>query len=113
MPEDSNTPPPVPASLPPVPSVPPHAAPHSHPHAPVKPQGPSTDPSWWRQGWVPLVVLVMAAVSADLLWPHIAANTFPAMGLGAAIGAAVYIAAVLMLRRDISRNEYIFMIAMG
>ena len=115
MPEDSNTPPPVPASLPPVPSVPPHAAPHTYPHAPVKPQGPPTDPSWWRLGWVPLVVLVMAAVSADLLWPHIAANAadFPVLGLGAAIGAAIYLAAVLLLRKDVSRNERVFMIAMG
>lgn len=78
MPEDSHTPPPVPASLPP---VPPQDAPRTYPHAPVKPQGPPTDPSWWRLGWVPLVVLVMAAVSADLLWPRIAANAadFPVL----------------------------------
>lgn len=115
MPEDSHTPPPVPASLPPVPTVPPHAAPRTYPHAPVKPQGPPTDPSWWRLGWVPLVVLVMAAVSADLLWPRIAANAadFPVLGLGAAIGAAIYLAAVLLLRKDVSRNERVFMIAMG
>lgn len=95
--------------------MPPHAAPRTYPHAPVKPQGPPTDPSWWRQGWVPLVVLVMAAVSADLLWPRIAANAadFPVLGLGAAIGAAIYLAAVLLLRKDVSRNERVFMIAMG
>ncbi len=112
MPEDSHTPPPVPASLPP---VPPPDAPRTYPHAPVKPQGPPTDPSWWRLGWVPLVVLVMAAVSADLLWPRIAANAadFPVLGLGAAIGAAIYLAAVLLLRKDVSRNERVFMIAMG
>lgn len=112
MPEDSHTPPPVPASLPP---VPPQDAPRTYPHAPVKPQGPPTDPSWWRLGWVPLVVLVMAAVSADLLWPRIAANAadFPVLGLGAAIGAAIYLAAVLLLRKDVSRNERVFMIAMG
>ena len=117
MPEDNATPPPVPDSLPPVPPA--HQAAQT-PYATMflrKPQGPPTDPVWWRQGWIPLAVLAMAAVSADLLWPRIPegadAEAFPALGLGTGIGAALYLAAIMILRRDLSRGEQVSLVAMG
>ena len=115
MPEDSTTPPPVPSTLPPVPPTPQAARPSFPTLPPRKPQGPPRDPVWWRLGWIPLAVLAMAAVSADLLWPRIAEGTmnFPALGLGAGIGAALYLAAIMLLRRDLSRGEQISLGAMG
>ena len=120
--DNHSTPPPVPDSLPPVPPgqpTRPTAPARPTPYATYfpkakKPQGPPTDPSWWRSGWIPLAVLVMAAIACDLICPRLT-DGMPGLtlGLGAAIGSAVYLAAIMLLRRDISRSERIFLIAMG
>ena len=99
-----------------LPKVPPARKPGLKPTKPgLKPTGPAEDPSWWRAGWIPLVVLVLVAVSADLLWPRICTGSgdFPALGLGAALGGVLYLAAILMLRRDLSRGEQLLLGGMG
>lgn len=62
------------------------------------------DPSWWRLGAVPFIVLVMVSLAADLAWPRTVG-----VGLGAGIGCFLAINALLLLRRDISRGEYCFL----
>ncbi|MBR5887370.1 MAG: DUF4173 domain-containing protein [Akkermansia sp.] len=77
-------------NLPPVPPAPP---------APVV-----KDPSWWKQGCVPFIVLILVVAAADLAWPR-----GVGIGLGAALGSFLAINALLLLRRDFSRGEYWFL----
>ena len=65
---------------------------------------PAEEPSWWRLGWVPFAVLVMAAAAADLLFPRLYG-----FGVAAAIGVLLGVGALLLLRRDFSRGEHIFL----
>lgn len=68
-------------------------------------------PVWWRSSWVPFVVLLLAAVAGDLLAPRFTVffDGEVALGLGAAVGGVVLMAAVLLLRRDMSRGERWYM----
>ncbi len=62
------------------------------------------DPSWWRLGSVPFLVLLLVAAAADLAWPRDGG-----FGIGAGIGCFIAINALLLLRRDFSRGEYWFL----
>ncbi len=72
------------------------------------PKSPPEDPTWWRLGSVPFLVLVMAAAAADLAWPRPAG-----MGLGAGLGCLLACAALLMLRKDFTKGEGIFLGTLG
>ena len=62
------------------------------------------DPSWWRLGSIPFLVLLMVVAAADLAWPRPAG-----WGIGAGIGCFLAINALLFLRRDFTRGEYWFL----
>ena len=64
-------------------------------------------PLWWRAGQWPMVVLLMAAAAGDLFWPN------ACLGLGAAVAALLLVGAMLMLRRDLSRAEQVFLAVLG
>lgn len=66
------------------------------------------DPTWWRLGGIPFLVLLMAAAAADLAWPREAG-----WGLGAGLGSLLACASLLLLRRDFSRGEGIFLASLG
>lgn len=89
------------ANLPPVPKkaiVRPSSTPTAIPPSPV------VDPSWWRLGSTPFLVLVMVAAAADLAWPRDGL-----FGIGAGIGCFLAINALLLLRKDFTRGEYWFL----
>lgn len=62
------------------------------------------DPTWWRLGSVPFLVLVLVAAAADLAWPRSIG-----FGMGAGIGCFLAINALLLLRKDFTRGEYWFL----
>ncbi len=64
------------------------------------------DPTWWRLGNMPFVVLVLAAVGFDLAWP----DDWDC-GIGTGVGCALWLLAMLLLRRDFSRGEQWFFAA--
>ncbi len=66
------------------------------------------DPSWWRLGSIPFIVLILAAAGLDLAWPE---EFFG--GIGTGIGCALWCAAILLLRRDLSKGEMCFLAALG
>ncbi len=66
------------------------------------------DPAWWRLGSIPFIVLILCAAGADLAWPDMDGG-----GIGAGIGCALWILAVLLLRRDLSKGESSFLIALA
>lgn len=71
------------------------------------------DPTWWRLGWVPYVVLVLVAAAADLCFPLMQPGGLHELGVGAGIGVLLFTTAVLLLRRDFSRLEQIFLGLLG
>ncbi len=81
---------PLEAGLPPVPSLP--ATPSE-----------ISDPWWWRAGSFPFVVLLLVVAASECAWPD------ARYGLGAGISCALATLALLLLRRDISRGEQIFL----
>ncbi len=66
------------------------------------------DPTWWRLGTIPFIVLILAAAGLDLAWP----STFDG-GIGMGIGCALWCAALLLLRRDFSKGETWFLAALA
>ncbi len=85
----------TPAPAPPLPEVPP---------APAEVK----DPSWWRLGSVPFIVLILAAAAADFAQPILMGG-----GIAAGIGCVLWIAALLLLRRDFSKPETCFLVALA
>lgn len=72
------------------------------------------DPAWWRTtGWVPYVVLVLAAAAADFCFPVWQSAGVSSPGIGAGIGGILLVAAILLLRRDITRREQIFLVLLS
>ncbi len=84
--------------------------PHNTPTTlPVTPQLPDVkDPSWWRLGCIPFIVLILVAVAADFARPALHGG-----GIAAGIGALLWIAAMLLLRRDFSKPEACFLGVLG
>lgn len=72
-----------------------------------------SDPVWWRLGWVPYVVLVLVAAAADLCFPLGRGEGMSCHGIGGGIGVLLFMAAVLMLRRDFTRREQVFLVLLG
>ena len=70
------------------------------------------DPTWWRLGWVPYAVLVMVAAAADLCFP-VQQGGLRYLGAGASAGVVLYIAALLLLRRDLLRGEQLFFVLLA
>lgn len=71
-------------------------------------KNPPEDPTWWRLGSVPFLVLAMVAAAADLAWPRPSG-----MGLGTGLGCLSANAALLMLRKDFTKGESIFLGTLG
>ena len=71
------------------------------------------DPVWWRLGWVPYVVLVLVAAAADLCFPVLQSRGLEYLGAGAALGVLLFMAALLLLRRDFHRSEQLFLGALA
>ncbi len=96
---------------PPVPPLPPRPQAAPAQTVPVVPQPPREmkDPAWWRLGSAPMLALLFAAAVGDLCWP----SFFAGWGVGAGIGCALLIAAVLVLRKDFSRGEKAFLIGLA
>ncbi len=72
-----------------------------------------SDPVWWRQGWVPYVVLVLVAAAADLCFPLGRACGLDALGIGGGIGVLLFMTALLLLRRDFTRREHVFLVLLA
>lgn len=99
----------TPPNLPKVPNKPASPTPLTRPASPAAqaPAAPKVvkDPTWWRLGSVPFLVLVMVAAAADLAWP----DAVQGIGLGAGIGCFLAINALLLLRKDFTKGEYWFL----
>lgn len=67
------------------------------------------DPTWWRLGWVPYVVLPLAAAAADLCFPLVTSEGFQYLGIGAGVGVILLMTAILLLRNDFTRREQVFL----
>lgn len=67
-------------------------------------KNPPEDPTWWRLGSVPFLVLVMVAAAADLAWPRPSG-----MGMGAGLGCLIASTALLLLRKDFTKGEGVFL----
>lgn len=72
-----------------------------------------SDPAWWRLGWVPYAVLPMVAAAADLCFPIGRAAVRNYHGIGAGIGVLLFMAAILLLRRDFTRREQVFLVLLA
>lgn len=74
------------------------------------PQSPLTDPSWWRLNrGIPFIVLLLVAAASDYFCPLLCEHE-PFIGFGTALGTLFFIAALLLLRKDYSRGECVFLI---
>lgn len=83
------------------------------PPVPAKPT--KEIPAWWRGGFVPLLVLILAAAIGDFYFPRISTLTNGTLlvGFGCAIGAMLLVVALLLLRRDFSVLEQVFLLLLG
>ncbi|MBE6417519.1 MAG: DUF4173 domain-containing protein [Akkermansiaceae bacterium] len=61
------------------------------------------DPTWWRTGTIPFIVLLLAAAAGDLYIPHEGI-----LGIGAGLAGLLLAAAIILLRKDLSRGEIFF-----
>lgn len=85
---------PVPPPLPPVP-------PTNGASTPVK------DATWWRQGkGLPYFVAALVLIGSDFLCPLFSCLY---IGFGTALGSLFFMAALMLLRRDLTRAEMIFL----
>ena len=66
------------------------------------------DPRWWRKGAIPYIVLILAAAMADLYWVRTGG-----LGLGAGIAGILLVLGMLMLRKDLSKGEILFLIGLA
>ena len=68
-------------------------------------------PVWWRSGWAPFVVLLLAAAAGDLLMPRgaLLSGGTAVFGLGAAVGGVLLTLAILLLRCDIGWSGRVFL----
>lgn len=74
------------------------------------PQSPLSDPSWWRLNrGIPFIVLLLVAAASDYFCPLLCEHE-PFIGFGTALGTLFFIAALLLLRKDYSRGECVFLI---
>lgn len=74
------------------------------------PPSPLGDPSWWRLNrGIPFIVLLLVAAAADYFCPLLCEHE-PFIGFGTALGTLFFITALLLLRKDYSRGERIFLI---
>lgn len=69
--------------------------------APVK--LPVEDPSWWRYGAFPFIVLILAAATADF------GMYCDQLGIGAGLACILLTSAILLLRKDYTRGERWFL----
>lgn len=61
------------------------------------------DPTWWRKGAIPFIVLLLAAAAADLYWPGVGG-----IGVGAGIAGILLTSGILLLRKDLSKGRLAF-----
>lgn len=77
------------------------------------PKTPLGDPSWWRLNrGIPFLVLLLTAAAADYFCPLLCEGE-PYIGFGTALGSLLFLAAFLLLRKDLSRGENVFLILFG
>lgn len=68
------------------------------------------DPAWWRLNHgIPFLVLVLVAAAADYFCPLFCMGK-PVLGFGTALGTLLFVAALLLLRKDYTRGEQIFLV---
>lgn len=76
-------------------------------------KAPLGDPSWWRLNrGIPFIVLLLVAAAADYFCPLLCKGE-PYIGFGTAFGSLLFLAAFLLLRKDLSRGENVFLILFG
>lgn len=102
-----------PATQPNLPPIPPKHTLSPSKVQPVIPPSPPTpkqveDPTWWRKGAVPFIVLLLAAAAADFYWPRSGG-----LGLGAGIAGILLTTGMVMLRKDLSKGEVAFLIGLA
>lgn len=66
------------------------------------------DPSWWRLGAVPFLVLLMVAAAADF-----AMAREGMIGIGAGIGSVLFLLSIVLLRKDLSPGETLFLLLLA
>lgn len=71
------------------------------------------DPAWWRLGWIPYLVLPMVAAAADLCFTIVETEGMKHLGVGAGAGIVLFMAALLLLRRDFTRREQVFLVLLA
>ncbi len=74
------------------------------PAAPIRLPKTTEDPTWWRKGAVPYIVLMLAAAAADLYWLR-----GSGLGMGAGIAGILLTMGILLLRKDLSKGEMLFL----
>lgn len=73
-------------------------------------KAPLGDPTWWRLNrGIPFIVLLLVAAASDYFCPLLCEHE-PFIGFGTALGTLFFIAALLLLRKDYSRGEQVFLI---
>lgn len=66
------------------------------------------NPSWWRMGGAPILVLLLIIAASDMLWA-----TGEGLGMAAGIFCLLFATAIITLRNDLSRGEFCFLAGMG
>lgn len=82
------------------------------PPVPEKKQIIRERPLWWRGGWPLYIVLLLAAIVGDLMFP-VAKSIQCGIGVGSGIGAILIAVAIILLRRDFSRREQVFLLLLS
>lgn len=67
------------------------------------------DPSWWRLNrGIPFIVLLLVAAASDYFCPALCEGGC-LIGFGTALGTLLFVAAILLLRKDFSCGEQVFL----
>lgn len=68
-----------------------------------------SDPTWWRLSHgIPYICLLLVAASADFFCPLFCGHS-AYIGFGTALGTLLFAAALLLLRKDFTRGETVFL----
>lgn len=71
------------------------------------------DPTWWRLGSVPFLVLVMVAAGADFMVPRGGTHPVWEIGIGSGIGSVLLAMAILFLRKDLTSGQSLFLVLLS
>ncbi|MCQ2364842.1 MAG: DUF4173 domain-containing protein [Akkermansia sp.] len=83
---------------------------HNDSIPPVPTEKNACDPSWWRLNrGIPFLVLLLVAAAADYFCPALCEGGC-LIGFGTSLGTLLFVAALLLLRKDFSRGEQVFLV---